>query len=284
VSVVNGLLRPLVDLLLSPFRALPPAVGLVVVSAVAAVGMLLVYKRTSNQPKLDAVKRQIHACLFEIRLFSDDLPAILRAQAEILGHNVRYLGLSLVPMLWMLVPLVLVIAQLQFHYGYEGLKPGQDFLLKLRLRDGWAADAGSAAGGASARPPARLEVPAGVTVETPAVWIPTEREVAWRLRAREWGDYSLKLQLGSQEYAKAVQVSSVVRRRSPVRLAAGFLNELLYPAEEPLPRAGPLESITIAYPEASVSFFGFGVNWLVAFVVLSVAFAFALRKPFGVVM
>ena len=54
--------------------------------------MLLVFKKTSNQAKLEAVKRQIHACLFEIRMFSDDLPAILRAQREILRHNLRYIG------------------------------------------------------------------------------------------------------------------------------------------------------------------------------------------------
>ena len=104
--------------------------------------MLLVFKATSNQPKLEAVKRQIHACLFEIRLFRDDVPAILRAQAEILRHNLNYLFLSLVPMLWMLVPLLLVIAQLQFHYGYRGLRPGEDFLVKVRLKDGGSAPAG----------------------------------------------------------------------------------------------------------------------------------------------
>ena len=133
MNFVNGALRPLFDALLLPFRALPPIVGLLVVSLVAAIGMLLVYKRTSNQDRLEAVKRQIHACLFEIRLFKDDVPAILRAQTEILRHNAKYLALSLVPMLWMIVPLTLVIAQLQFHYGYRGLRPGEDFIVKARL-------------------------------------------------------------------------------------------------------------------------------------------------------
>jgi hypothetical protein len=230
------------------------------------------------------VKRQIHACLFEIRLFSDDLPAILRAQMEILRHNFHYLRFSAVPMLWMLAPLVLVIAQLQFHYGYEGLKPGRDFLVKVQLQDGWAAGAGVAGGAGPSRPAATLEAPAGLEIETPAVWIPTQRELAWRLRAKDWGDYALKLRLGAQEYSKTVQVSPDVRRRSPIRLAPGFLNELLYPAEDPLPKGSPVASISVGYTEASVSLFGWGLNWLVLFFILSVAFAFALRGPFGVVM
>jgi hypothetical protein len=273
VSAVNGLLRPLFDGLLLPFRSLPPIVGLLLVSFVASIGMLLVFKKTSNQSKLEAVKRQIHACLFEIRMFSDDLPAILRAQTEILRHNLKYLALSAVPMLWMIVPLLFVIAQLQFHYGYRGLTPGEQFIVKARLKED-----------PQARPAASLEAPPGLEVATPVVWIPTERELAWRLRAQDWGDYELKLRLGDQEYTKTAQVSRQVRRRSPERLAPGFWNELLYPAEPPLPKEGPLASIALSYPEDAVSIFGWHVNWLVAFFVLSVAFAFALRGRMGVTL
>jgi len=273
VSALNGLLRPLFDFLLLPFRSLPPIVGLLVVSLVAATFMLLVFKRTSNQAKLEAVKRQIHACLFEIRLFSDDLPAILRAQMEILRHNLKYLALSAVPMLWMLVPLLFVIAQLQFHYGYRGLRPGEDFIVKARLKEG-----------SQARPVASLQAPSGLEVATPAVWIPSERELTWRLRAQVWGDYELKLRLGGQEYSKTAQVSEQVRRRSPERLAPGFWNELLYPAEPPLPKESPVASIVLAYPEDAVSVLGWPVNWLVAFFVLSVVFAFALRGRMGVTL
>jgi len=273
VSVVNGLLRPLFDTLLLPFRSLPPIVGLLVVSLVASIGMLLVFKRTSNQAKLEAVKRQIHACLFEIRLFSDDLPAILRAQMEILRHNLRYVALSAVPMLWMLVPLLFVIAQLEYHYGYRGLRPGEDFIVKARLKED-----------PQTRPAASLEAPPGLEVATPAVWIPGERELAWRLRARQWGDYDLKLRLDGQEYSKTAQVSPQVRRRSPERYEPKFWNQVLHPAEPPLPKESPVASIALSYPEGSVSIFGWNVNWLIAFFVLSVAFAFALRGRMGVTL
>lgn len=277
MSVLNGLLRPLFDLLLTPFRSLPPIVGVVVVSLVGAVGMLLVFKATSNQEKLEAVKRQIHACLFEIRLFSDDLRAILRAQFEILVHNAKYLGLSLVPMLWMIVPLTLVIAQLQFHYGYEGLAPGQDFLVKVQLAEGGAGQGGQ-------RPAASLDAPRGLKIETPAVWIPSEREFAWRLRAEEQGDYDLTFKLGGQEFKKSVQVSSIVQRRSPVRYASGFWNNLLYPAEDPLPKDGPIASITVGYREASVPLLWWPMPWIVVFFILSIVFAFALKGRFGVTL
>jgi hypothetical protein len=274
VTVVNAVLRSIFDVLLLPFRSLPPIVGLLAVSLVVSLSMLLVFKKTSDQARLEAVKRQIHACLFELRLFSDDLPAILRAQGEILKHNLRYLGLSTVPMFVMLLPLVLVIAQLQFHYGYRGLKPNEDFLVKVQLKEGRA----------DARPAASLEVPGGLTVVTPPVWIPSERELAWRLRAEQPGDYQLKLRLEGQEYAKTAQVAEGVRRRSPVRLEPGFVNQLLYPAEDPLPGESPIASIAVTYPEEEVSFLGWRVNWLVLFFILSVGLALALRRRLGVTL
>ena len=121
MSLLNSVLDSVFDVLLRPLASLPALASLALVSLVTAIVMLLVVRGTSNQRALDDVKRQIHAALFEIRLFNDDLRAIFRAQGDMLRHNATYLRLSLVPMLWMIVPLALVMAQLQFHYGYQGL-------------------------------------------------------------------------------------------------------------------------------------------------------------------
>lgn len=279
----------MVDLLLVPFRQLPPIVGLVVVSLATAVAMLLIFKKTSNQTRLAAVKRQIHAALFEIRLFNDDLRAIFRAQGEILRHNLTYLRLSLVPMLWMIVPLVLVIAQLQFHYGYGGLTPGEPVLLKAQVREGVvlasnASPAVALASAADREPVAVLEAPPQIEVKTPAVWIPATREVIWRIAPHTAGEYVLQLRAGRESFSKSVRVSDDVVRRSPVRLERGFLNQLLYPAEAALPAESALTSISIAYPERDISVFGWELHWLIVYFVLSMVFAFALRKRFNVTL
>src|SRR5262245_14085448 len=124
------------DLLLFPVRQLPPMVGLVIVSLVTAVVVMLVFRATSDQQRIADVKRRIAAALFEIRLFNDDLPAVFRAQGELLRHNATYLRLSLVPMLWMIVPIALLVAQLEFRYGYTGLTPGRPAIVTVQLREG----------------------------------------------------------------------------------------------------------------------------------------------------
>jgi len=274
VSILNSVLRSAFDRILAPFASLPPIVSLVLVSLVTAVAMLVVFKRTSNQPALESVKRRIHACLFEIRLFNDDLRAILRAQNEILRHNLTYLRLSLAPMVFILPPLALVIAQLQFHYGYEGLRPGTATLLEVDL---------DPAGGGDGRPDAALDVPAGLVAETEAVWVPSQSQLAWRLRAEREGDFELGVRIGdSPPVTKTVRVTPRTLRLSPVRRDGGFVSQLLYPAEPPLPPGTPIRAIHLGYPEREVDVLGVPMHWMIPFFVLSIAFAFALRGAFKV--
>jgi uncharacterized membrane protein (DUF106 family) len=280
MSYINAVLRPVFELLLSPFSGLPPIVGLLVVSLLTAVAMLLIFKKTSNQDAIAAVKRRIHANLFEIRLFNDDLRAILRAQAEILRHNLTYLRLSAVPMLWTIPPLVLVIAQLQFHYGYRGLDIGSSAILKVELRDG----GNDASWEEAPRPALGIEAPSGIRVETPGLWIPLLREMDWRISGEAKGHYTVEVRLDGQSHSKTVRVSDGVVLRSPSRLERGFLNQLIYPAEDPLPNDGPIKSIAVTYPEESVSIFGWPIHWMIVYFVLAIVFAFALRNTFKVQM
>lgn len=278
MSAVNALLRAVFDAALLPFSGLHPLVGLGVVSLLTSIGMLLVFKRTSAQDRLAAVKRRIHAGLFEIRLFNDDLVAILRAQLDILRANLTYLRLSLLPMLWVIPPLTLVIAQLQFHYGYDGLKPGQSALLEVQL----AAAGEPAAQAPGTRPSASLEVPDGLRVETPALWIPSRQQLVWRLAADRHGDYAVTVRVGEAAEAKTVRAVEGVVRRSPIRVGTGFVDQLLYPAEPPLPSRSPIRSISLSYPERDVDVFGWGVHWMIVFFALTMVFALVLRGPFKV--
>ena len=274
---MNLVLGTLVGAALSPLRSLPPIVGLSVVSLVAAIGMLLVFRATSNQPAIAAVKRRIHAGVFEIRLFNDNPRAMGRAQLDILRHNLTYLRLSLAPMAWILVPLLLLIAQLQFYYGYDGFGPGQSAIVKVRLKEGASPSSGIA-------PAISIETPTGISVQTPLVWIPSEREAAWRIGTEKPGDYQLTVLLDGRSATKQVRVSDQVGWRSPERLEAGFLNEVLYPAEPPIETDVPIEAITLAYPEREISLLGYPLHWMIVFFVLSLVFAFALKSQFGVVI
>lgn len=247
--------------------------SLAAISLVTAVVLLVVVRYTSNQGGIAQVKRAIRAGLFEIRLFNDDLRAILRAQGEILRHNLTYLRLSAVPLLWVALPLTIVIGQLQACYGYDGLHPGQTALVKVGL-GGEAGDA----------PELQLTAPSGVRVETPPVWIPSLREAAWRIAAERPGDYEVTVLVNGAPLTKRVHVGDGLTRRTPYRLERGVVNWIFYPGEPALPSGAAVQSIEVTYPARAFPALGWDAHWLVIFFVLTLIFAFLLRRPFGVVL
>jgi uncharacterized membrane protein (DUF106 family) len=275
VALLNSLLRPAFAAMLMPFAVLPPIVGLTVLSLLTAILMLVIFRLTSNQDRLAEVKDAIHACLFEIRLFNDDLRAIFRAQNEILRHNLSYLRLSLVPMVWILPPVVLIIAHLNPYYAYEGFDIGSSFVLTARLDP--AAEAST-----PVSPAIELQAPDGIRIETPPVWVAAEDEMSWRLVADRAGAFDLTIVVDSTRVAKSVWVAKGQAPRSPLKVRNGFMDQLLYPVEELLPEESPVHAITVNYPEGEIEVFGFEMHWLVVFFVLSIVFAFALKKPLGV--
>ncbi len=278
MSILNAAMRFVFDAVLYPFRELHPMVGLSLVSLVFGVLALLAFKWTSDQEKMEQVKRRIHAGLFEIRLFNDDLRAIFRAMFAILRHNLTYLRLSLIPLFVMLIPFVVVVAQLQFHYGYEGLEPGATTLVTMELTDDWR-------GGRSidTRPEVHLTTPDGLRVDAGPVWAPTLNELTWRIAAEDWGDYELAFDVEGETVTKTVQVADNISRRSTIR-PTSFVDQILYPAEAPVPSSAPVAKISMKYPHGNAGIEGWEseLTWLWVFLVLSIVFAFALKKPLGV--
>jgi uncharacterized membrane protein (DUF106 family) len=278
MSVVNGIFNTVLGGFLSALSGMPAWVGLLVVSVVVGIGALFVYKVASNQRAITRVKDQIQAGIYEIRLFNDDVGAVLRAQSEILWHNLKYLGLNLAPVAVMIIPVVLIAAQLQAHYGYEGLKPGQSGLVTVKLDDDWQQKLPEHQG----KPDVSLSAPDGVSVDTAPVWVASQHELTWRVTVEEPGDYELAVHAGGQDYTKQLSASQAAIRRSPVRQVPNFFGQLLYPAEATLPADGPLAAITVHYDDAEVSIAGLRLHWIVWFMILTIVAAFALRDRMGV--
>src|ERR1017187_846465 len=89
---------------------------LLVVSVLAGIGMLGVFRSTTNQEGIRQAKRRIQAHLYEMRLFPDEPVLMMQAQRGLLAANVRYISLMLVPALVLLAPMLLILGQLQCLY------------------------------------------------------------------------------------------------------------------------------------------------------------------------
>jgi hypothetical protein len=263
----NRSLSAAVDVLFEPLGWLSPVAGLAVVALVTATLALWVVKGTSDQRRMRAAKNGMYAALLEMRLFNDDLAAILRAQGEVLRYNARYLRAALLPILWLIVPVSLLVAQLESYYAYGGLTPQEPTLVTAHVRPGTT--------GAEA---ATLELPPAIHADTPAAWFPATDEVVWRVVPEATGAYSIRIRLGSETLTKTLVVSDAIGRRSTMRPTTGWLDQIEHPSEPPLPTDSRIEAISVGYPTRVLTVFGWRTPWEVIFGALTILFGFVLGR------
>jgi hypothetical protein len=270
VNLIISVMTPVFDVICWPFRAVPPIWALAAISLASGVFLVWLFGKTSDQDRIRTIRDRIRGNLIGVRLFQHDIGVVLQLQGTIFGDTFRFMGLALVPLLIMLVPVLLIMAQLQLRFDVRPLEIGEPVLLKALVRDASVLDRDVA-----------LDVPDGVTVETPPVKIRSNREITWRLRVDRPGNHTLVVRVGD-----AVVEKRIVAGRGwgpvPYLRSGHLLDTLLYPGEPPIAADHPVEAVEVGYPPQDLSVLGIEVNWLVGFLILSMAFGFAFKGVLGV--
>ena len=125
MELFNRTLALATDLVMAPLRGLSPSISLLVLSAAMGLLFLLVFRLTSNQAAIGSLRKRMAAHLLEFRLFQHSLGIQWSALSRMLLANFIYLRYAGRPLLLMLVPLGLVLIQLNQWYGYQPLKPDE---------------------------------------------------------------------------------------------------------------------------------------------------------------
>jgi type II secretory pathway pseudopilin PulG len=271
MSALNRGLTAAFDLILGPLATLPPLASLAIVSLVTAAVAMLVVRATSNQTRVRAAKNRMYAALLEMRLFNDDLGAIARATGDALVANARYLGASLTPILWLVIPFGLATSHLEAYYGSRGLPLGEPALVTAHLRDGSVAPA-----------TLTLDAPPAIRVDTPAALFPDSRDVLWRVVGLTPGRYDVTIATGGEMLTKSVAVGDAMMRRSPTRPPASWFAELSAPSEPPVPATSAFDRVTVSYPSRDVLIAGWRAPWLLVYLGLTVAFGLVIGRVFHI--
>jgi len=268
------------NIIFFPFQSMNPWIGMILISFLTALFMLFVFRFTSNQEGIRQVKNKIKAHLLEFWLFKDNLSLSFKAQGNILRNNLKYISYSAKPLLVMIIPIILIVTQLNLWFGYEALTPGQEAILKVKMEEGQnPLDINLA-----------LEPSSGFDIQTPPFRIEEEEEINWRLQAREKGVHDLTLIVNGQRLTKKLAIAQrPLSKISPLKVRRNFINELVNPGESPLPRDLPIKTIEVKYPAKSMNLFGWSIPWLwkipawvIVYFVLSIIFAFVFKGMFKV--
>jgi len=258
--------------ILYPFRNLTPVLGLAFLALLTAVFALLVYKTISNQAQIKIRKRRIIGHFFGIYLSRDELGLIVGEFIQVLGGIFRYLSYVLPPLLVVIVPVLLLCAQIQIRYGYDNLRPEDEVNITLLL----APEVNIL------HTDIKLETPAGVAIRTPALRIKALGEVNWRIEVKEQGDHTLTFRVGETVFTKNLRAIQRIDRIYPVTEQPSFLSVLAAPGDKTIPSGSPIISARIDYPEREINILGLHLHWTIAFLILTLAFGLLLKKPLKV--
>jgi hypothetical protein len=240
------------------------------ISVIIGFLMVMVFRYTSNQKAIRRAKDRLKANLLAVRLFQDQLPVVLRAYGRILLGTGSYLRLAFTPFLIAIIPITFLIIHLDRYLGWRPIEPQQAFLVEVQTEKGEALDG------------VQLQLPPELVATAPAVHIPKENEVVWRLQATRAGCYEIHLVAGGQAASKQVVVSRGLSRVSPVRLRDNFWERMLSSGEAALGSDSHIQSISVGYPARDISFIGWQWNWIVLFFVLSLTAGFIFKTIFRI--
>jgi hypothetical protein len=250
---------------LSLFRIDLPAALVILISIVIGLLMVILFRYTSDQKAIHVAKDQLKAHLLAVRLYQDQLPVVLSSYGRIVRGTGRYLRLAFMPLLIVIIPLTFVMVQIDRYLGSQPLQPGETFLLKARATS------------ADVLNELELQLPAGLETSAPAVHVPGDNEVLWRLVANKIGTYDVEVGTARDKASKRLVVSTGLDRLSAIRLRGEFWQRLFFSAEPALPVDSPVQSIEVDYPSRNIYFAGFEWNWIWLFFVLSLIAGFFFK-------
>jgi uncharacterized membrane protein (DUF106 family) len=257
-----------------------PLAIVIAVSLIVGLLMVVLFGYTSDQKAIGKAKDQLKAHLLAVRLYRDQIPVVMGSYGKILRGTGRYLKLAFKPLLYVIIPITLLMVQIDRYLGATPIPANAPFLLTVHLA--------ATTTGSDAANDATLDLPPEIIMTAPPVHVAAENEIVWRLVGSKEGKYEVRIVAPSQTAGAAATVTKTVcvgtdlPRISTVRLRGHFWERVFSSAEPALPENSPIDSISINYPDRNIEIAGYGMNWIWLFFVLSMVAGFIFKELLGI--
>src|SRR5208283_93847 len=110
-----------------------PLTMVVVLALVVGLAMVVLFGYTSDQKAIGVAKDQLKAHLLAVRLYRDQIPVVMGSYGKILRGTGRYLKLAFKPLLYVIIPITLLMVQIDHYLGSTPLPPNTPFLLTVHF-------------------------------------------------------------------------------------------------------------------------------------------------------
>lgn len=268
VTWINMPVNALAGFMLAPIGMMSGWLSNTILSAMTGVVLLIIFKYTSNQQAIGRIRDDIKAHMLALRLFKENISVTLRAQGRVFAASLLLLLHAIRPMLVMILPVSLLLAQMGLWYQYRPLKIGEESIVAMKLNGNIE----------SPWPKVNMESMPAAEVIIDQIRVFSKREIFWKIKARKSGYHNIAFQVDEQQVEKELAIGNGFMRVSSKRPGWHFADILLHPWERPFGQDSVVQSVSINYPDR-VSRTSGTDWWLIYFFVASLAFAL-IFKPF----
>jgi uncharacterized membrane protein (DUF106 family) len=246
----------ILDTLFNPILALPPVVGILIVSILVSVITLLAYKFLTNQTLMKQLRDEINEFQKEAKELRNHPEKAMKVQTEMMETNSKYMMESMKPTLFTFIPILIIFAWLNTHMAYYPLQPGMPFEVSLQYKAGTVGEA-------------KLTLPEGMSTEDETVKKILNNKVTWVVSGKS-GTYNMTFESPGIKVDKDVLITTQKTYAPPVKAIKNL----------------PLTQIAVGnervHPFGGLSLFGWQPGWLGTYVIFSLFFSITLRKLFKI--
>ncbi len=268
---ISKIITGFFDLLVLPFGRTHHTLALVWLSLLTGVGMAYVFKLTSNQKKIKRAKDRFKSYILEMRIYQDDLGAVIRAFFRALIANFGYLAQTLRPLLVLIVPVVIIFMQLDERYARGHMPVGSTSLLTVGLESGTDPFEKNL----------DLQCSEGVSIDAGPVRIHETNEIDWRLRIISPGTHTVSVTVDGHSYEAPVIAEPLHQMVGHKRSASSIIEAFLHPALPPIPKHSLITLVHLRYPGVSYPMLFWDVHWIVIFIIYSLIGAIVIKLLVG---
>lgn len=216
---------------------------IIIISLIIALVSTLAYKYTTDQKKLKRVKEDIKKLREKQKKHVDNQKKFMAIQKEMMTKNTDLMKESFKPMIYTMIPLIIVLSWMAGNLAFEPINPMQTFQVI-----------------------AELNQPEEIRLDLPEqIELISRNEDTWSLRAKEPGNYQLVFIGETFTETKNILITNSKNYLNPIQNYNSNLKTVTVNHNEVKP-----------FGEAQI--FGWKPGWLGTYIIFSIIFSIALRK------
>jgi len=236
------------DPVMMPLMKLGPFWAVIFVSVVMTLVVTFAYKYLTNQEKMKSLKEEQKHHQKRMKEFKHDPAKMMEIQKQAMSASMEYMKHSFKPMIFTMIPILLVFGWMNAHMAYYPIVPGEEFSATAFFDSDVEGDV-------------EMIVPSGIEIiDSPVKEI--NEMVSWKLKG-EAGEYLLEYKFDGKSITKEIIITE----------------EQAYSPVIEKTKDKELVRIELGNPKLKVlNLFGWKLGWLGTYIIISIVFSMGLRK------